>query len=343
MTSRLFLVLLGCVLANAQADAPATYQRRESFDTSPSNWRQAVRGQYYGYAITKLTGGTAAAGGYFVPTTAFNFYGDLYLSGAFDRSNSFSASGKLALPRTSGTPPYVATAYLAHFSKNGGKFVQVVGIALTGSTPTSVVATPIIQFSNGAAYEGDPITVNTTTKASGPLAWSYTWTPGGGVDGAGRLTISIGSATALLDLPSSSSGSNFSLDAFGLFQPPFSAPDSNTFLELYAGDVSYTAFPGKAPKLRVVEPKNNTPGEIIVGDGIVYFSGTAQTHLGNKVAAVRYRVIHNGKRGRWHSAKGTTSWTANVRVPSGISTVEFLARSDSGLTKTVTRKVHNYF
>jgi hypothetical protein len=338
MTSRLFLVLLGCVLANAQADAPATYQRRESFDSNPANWRQAVRGQYYGYAITKLTGGVGAAGGYFVPTTAFNFYGDLYLSGAFGRSNSFSASGKLALPRTSGTPPYVATAYLAHFSKNGGKFVQVVGIALTGSTPTSVIATPIIQFSNGAAYEGDAITVNTTTKDSGPLTWSYTWTPGGGVDGAGRLTISIGNATALLDLPSSSGGSNFSLDAFGLFQPPFSAPDSNTFLELYAGDVTYTAFPGKAPKLTVSAPKT-----ITTSANPITITGTAKTHLGNKVASVRYRVIHNGKAGRLRSAKGTTSWTANVRLPGGVSTIEFIARSDSGLTKTVTRKVLNTF
>ena len=102
-------------------------------------------------------------------------------------------------------------------------------------------------------------------------------------------------------------------------------------------------FIAAAPKLRVVEPKYNTPGELIVGADAVVFTGTAQTHLGNKVAAVRYRVIHNGKRGRWHSAKGTTSWTANVRVPTGISTIEFLARSDSGLTKTVTRKVHNYF
>jgi hypothetical protein len=341
MNSRALLVVFGCSLASAFADSAATtYQRTESFDTKPRNWHLGTPTQFYGYTATHILGGTGAAGGYLMPTTSFNYYGDTYLSGAVDRTTPLSASGRLVLRRTSGTPPYVASGYLAHFNKQGGKFIQVVGIALTGSTSTTVVATPILQFSNGGAYEGDAITL---TVGNDPVSWSYQWTPGGGPDGCGELAITIDNASAVLDLPSDSVGSNYSLNAFGLFQPPFSSPDSNTFLELYAGNLKYTALPGKPPTLHVLEPKNNTPGEIIVGDGVVAFSGTAKTHLGNKVAAIRYRVIHNGKRGRLRSAKGTTSWTANVRVPSGISTIEFTARSDSGLTRTVKRKVQNFF
>ncbi len=133
-----------------------------------------------------------------------------------------------------------------------------------------------------AAYEGDAITVNTTTRESGRSPGATHWTPGGGVDGAGRLTITVGSATALLDLPSSRAARIFRSDAFAFFQPPFSAPDLNTFLELYAGDVTYTAFPGKAPKLTVSAPKTITA----TGNPIT-ITGTAQTHLATWGASVR--------------------------------------------------------
>lgn len=331
MTSRLFLVLLGCLAANVHADTAATYQRTESFGVQPQNWRVNVRGLDYGYLTTKIAGGTGAAGGHFVPTTAFNYYADIFLGGALFRTTPLSASGQFVPRHVTSQPLYVATTYIGHFGHLLDGFINVIGIALTGADASTIIATPIVQFSNGQAYQGDPISI---TLGDALVNWSYKWTPGGGADGQGELVITVGGVSSTLDLDSSTVGYVCSLDSYGLFQPPFSAPDSSTFLELYEGATSYTAYTGNPPKLRV-----NAPKTITTSAAIVTLTGTTSIKTGYKVKAVRYRVIHNGRISSPRSAKGTASWTTNIHVPSGSSRIQIIARSDSGAERVVERKV----
>jgi len=325
------LLLLGCFATSVCAETAATYQRTESFAVQPKNWRMNVRGLEYGYLTTKIAGGTGAAGGHLVPTTAFNYYADIFLGGALFRTTPLSASGQFVPRHVTSQPLYVATAYLGHFGHLLDGFINTIGIALTGSDASTIIATPIVQFSNGQAYEGDPISI---TLGDQLVNWSYNWTPNGGSDGQGELTIAVGGVSSTLDLPSESAGYVCSLDSFGLFQPPFSAPDSSTSLELYEGATSYTAYSGNPPKLRV-----NAPKTITTSATTVTLTGTTSIQMGYKVKAVRYRVIHNGRISSPRSANGTTSWTANIHVPAGSSTIQIIARSDSGEERVVERKV----
>ncbi|MBM4467808.1 MAG: hypothetical protein FJ014_20035, partial [Chloroflexi bacterium] len=66
-----------------------------------------------------------------------------------------------------------------------------------------------------------------------------------------------------------------------------------------------------------------TPGQVI-GTGLQTVAGTASDGTGSGVASVEYSVDGGNT---WHQASGTMNWTANVDVPTGISTLELLARA----------------
>ena len=328
---RAILVLLVFVMMDARA-ASATYSRSQNFATDPTNWRQSQKNLFYGYTRTMATGGKGAAGGLFIPSTVFNYYADIYLGGSLDRSTPISASGVLDLSQTSGQPAYTTSSYVGHFRQSlTSNFINFVGFAITGSTGNTVLATAVVEFSDGTAYAGSPVTL---TIGQGLVNWSYEWSPTGGITGQGTLSAEFGGATSFLRIPASAAGSNFGLNAFGLFQPPYSAPDGNSFLQMFVGNPAYTALPGNPPRLRV-----HGPSKIVTHSDVIGLSGTAQVQRGYSITAVRYRLIRNGKFGATRWARGTTNWTAAIHVPMGSSKIQIIARTDSGLTNVAERRV----
>lgn len=331
MSLRVCLVLLsGWVVSSAGAQE--VYQRGENFNDEPANWEVRPLQQFYGYQRTTVTGGTAAAGGFLLPKQSLNYYADVFLNGALQRNDAVSASGRLALRRTSGEPPYRDTAYIGHFGRNDEPYLNSLGIALVGESATTLLASPVIQFADGNAYIGGSIRL--TVSTADYVTWSYSWIPGGGTQGVGTLIVKIGDRSATLNLPKASEGSDFFLNSFGLYQPAFIAPNSNTFVELYIGKLAYTAFAGNTPTVRVKAPKRVTTSL-----ATVTLRGTASVGKGNRIVTVRARVIRGGKAGSYRAAKGKTNWTVEVRVPPGASRVQIQVRTDSGRTRTVERRV----
>jgi len=330
MTFRAILVLLGCVLAGAHA-ASDTYQRFEAFQTPPKNWRYFNPNQGFGYFPTGGTDGEA--GGFFFPKTYTAYYADTSLNGTFHRGTPITAGGKIRLDEISFDPNYTNSVYIAHFRKGSTKsmFVNIIGMALTGTNQSTIDIAPIVQFSNGNAFVGRSIEVPVDSKVHD---WSYTWTPTGGADGIGILDITIDTDTVSLTMGMSSAGLDYSIDSFGLYQPAFSAPNSNSYFVVFTKKLGYTAFVGSAPKIHVKGPKN-----IQASSSPVALAGTTHTTIGNRVTAVRYRVIHNGKTSRYKAASGTDRWTANVHVSSGSSRIEITAYGDNGLKTTAVRNV----
>jgi hypothetical protein len=331
MKLRHLLPLIG-LLALADFASAQTYTRSEKFAESPSNWRPSRTGQLFGYDNRNFFGGRGCAGGLLQPTTFFNFYGDLFLNGALGRSTPLSASGQILISRTSGTPPYATTAYIAHFAQSANPFVQVLGLALSGAENDSLTACAIIQFADGNAFVGKPVRVRVNPDRI--LNWSYEWDPTGGPKGAGQLRVSVGSAKTVLALDDRADGSDFALDSFGLFQPSFQQPDSRSFLELFIDDVSYTARVGRAPSLRIRGPRT-----LRTNDATLTIRGTTKVDLGSRVTRVRYQLIRNGRPTRFRTADGTAQWTLQTQIPRGTSRVKVLARSDDGTATTKTRRI----
>lgn len=330
MKFRAVFCSLVCLLTALPAHS-AVYQRGERFKTSPKNWKKSLSTLFYGQEVTGITGNKGAAGGIFQPIPRFNYYADLYLGGKFVRDSAVSANGRLVLQRISTVPPYDATIYIGHFArKKVGNIIQVVGIAMTGSGG-SVICEPVVEFTDGTAFVGESFSV----PVAGPsriLEWSYSWNPQAGRFGYGQLEIQVENRTSQLDIPQP--GLNLFLDAFGIFQPPFNTVNAASFLQMYVGDVSYTAFVGNPPRLKVKGKRH-----LRTQDSTVTVRGRAKVDLGNRVKVVRYRVNRDGSKGRFKKAEGTDSWKARVRVPKGSSQIEILARSDSGLVTKTTRKV----
>lgn len=332
MTVRAALVLLGLLVVNEAKSAGTLYMRGEQFAESPRNWKQTYSTQFYGWEPTRVTGGTGAAGGILRPVRYFNRYADVFLGGVLGRDTAFSASGRVALQRASGRPPFVTTAYVGHFSQRFNRYVQCVGIAFNGAGEGIVECQAALQFSDGTAYVGAPFTLPVSRGAES-LKWSYEWDPTGGKPGNGRLTAKVNGIASILDLPGGETGT-FSLDALGLFQPYFGEPNSNSFLQMYIGDLAYTAFTGTPPEVKIRGPRT-----IRTSDSTVDLRGGAQVSMGNRIVKVRYRVHRSGKPTRYRNAKGDRKWSASVRVPKGTSRIEVLARSDSGLAGTSEVKV----
>lgn len=329
MTFRAILVLLGSVLATAHA-APDTYQRAEAFQSPPKNWRYFNPNQGFGYFPTGDSSGLA--GGFFFPKTYTAYYADTSLKGAFHRSTPITATGRIRLDELSFDPNYTNSVYVAHFrmGSTNDMFVNILGMSLTGSNHGTVYCRPVVQFSNGNAYLGGTITLPVDSKTVG---WSYVWTPDTG-GGLGQLVVTIDAITSTLTLPASSSGLDYALDSFGLYQPAFVQPNSNSFLLFFIHKLGYTAFVGGPPSLHVKGPKN-----LSATSSQVNLAGTTHIGIGNRVTAVRYRVIRNKKAGRYKAATGIDNWSASVHVPTGSSSIEVTAVGDNGLTKTVRRNV----
>lgn len=327
MIVRAALVLLGCFVAGVANAAPVPYMRGEQFADSPRNWKPTYSTQFYGWEPTRVTGGTGAAGGILRPVRYFNRYADVFLGGALDRNMPFSASGRVALLRASGRPPFVTTAYVGHFSQRFNRYVQCVGIAFNGAGEGAVECQAVLEFSDGTAYVGAPF-VLPVSRAGNPLKWSYEWNPTGGKRGNGRLVAKVNGIASILDVPEGETGT-FSLDAFGLFQPYFGEPNSNSFLQMYIGGLAYTAFIGDAPVVKIRGPRT-----IRTTESTIDLRGGASVSMGNRIVKVRYRIHRGGKPTRYRNAEGDRKWSASVRVPKGSSRIEVLARSDSGLAGT---------
>ncbi len=330
MTFRAILVLLGCALAAAHA-ASDTYQRFEAFDSAPKNWRYFNPNQGYGYFPTSDSSGEA--GGFFFPKTYTSYYADTSLNGTFHRSTPIRADGFITLNELSFDPNYTNTAYVAHFRKGSTKdmFVNILGISLTGDNHGNVLCAPIVQFSNGDAFLGKAFSLQVNAKLR---HWSYTWDPTGGAGQLGLLTITIGKYTSTLTLGVATQGLDYSLDSFGLYQPAFAQPNSNSFFTFFISQPGYTAFVGSGPTIKVKGPKN-----IVATASPVALAGTTHIPIGNRVTIVRYRVVHAGKTRHSKKATGTSHWTAKVKVPAGSSRIEVTAYGDNGLTKTISRNV----
>ncbi|MGC1481457.1 MAG: hypothetical protein WA771_13220 [Chthoniobacterales bacterium] len=334
MTLR-FIAAFLLSLSLSPAASAATYQRAENFAERPPNWRPSRANQTYGFSDTRVfrsTGGPGGAGGLFSPTRFFNYYGDTFLNGSFTRNQPLSASGRIALSRNSARPPYVGTTYVAHFAQSTRPFIQVVGMAISGSGTSSVNVCAIIQFANGQADVGKPVQVR--LDQSRTLSWSYDWNPNGGEQGLGVLTVRAGQAKATLSLDRSSDGGAFAVDSFGLFQPPFPSPNSNSFIQLFIGQVDYSAMVGNPPALRINAPRN-----IRARKSEIRVNGSARVAKGNRVVRVRYRLKEGNKSRRFRTADGTKRWSFQIRVPRGRSRLEVLARSDDGTVTTKTRTI----
>jgi hypothetical protein len=338
MIFRATLALLAFALPGslALAAGAATYDRGENFSTRPDNWTYFHPNQFYGYQAPTHEGGSGSAGGLFLPKTYFNYFADTHLNGTLTRGTTISASGRIHLQRISAVPPYTNTTYICHFSRGTNGYINTIGIALTGYNDSNVVATAILEFSNGSAFIGNSVGLPVATSTP-QTDWTYTWDPTGGTQGFGALTVTIGGAnggTSTINLTKTSAGLDFALNSFGLFQPPFVAPNSNTYLEFNISRIAYTALQGNAPKLKV-----KGPHKIQTSVAKVAIKGTTHTSVGNRVTTVRYRVVKNGNAGSYHKAKGTTNWNAKVKVPTGGSRIEIEATGDNGLTTTVSRDV----
>ncbi len=331
MTFRAILALLGCALATAHA-AVETYQRAQLFESPPKNWRYFNPNQGYGYYPSD-NGTTGFAGGFFFPKTYTSYYADTALNGAFHRGTPLSASGKIHVDELSFAPNYTNTVYVGHFRKGSTRamFVNILGMAITGNNDGTVSCAPIVQFSNGSAYVGTGITVPVNAK---PLPWSYDWDPQGGVTGLGLLTLAVGDETTTLTVSVSSTDLDYALDSFGLYQPAFVQPNSNSYFLFFINKVAYTALLGPSPKIHVKGPKT-----IHTSISPINLAGTAHTVVGNRVTSVRYRIVRNGKTGHYKAASGKDHWTARVRVPTGSSRIEITAFSDNGLSTTARRNV----
>lgn len=328
MIVRVFLVLFIVLLGNAAA--AETYLRGQGFATMPTNWRQSSVAQFYGYERTRITGGTGAAGGLFLPGPGFNFYGDLFLGGSLQRGTSIYAQGNLALKRASAEPPYVTTTYIGHFGLPVGSFIDTVGLALIGDGSAFIHAAAIVEFSNGNAYVGNWVSL---PIGRGFVEWDYSWNPSGG-RGYGDLVVRIGNLVSSLNVPASAGSSNFALNAFGLFQPPFARANSNSFLWAYAGKLAYTANKGQPPRLHVRGP-TRIPSSAV---GARY-RGTSSASEGYRVRSVRYRIKHNGRTSVFRTVKGKANWSADIRMPRGVSRIEFVATTDAGRSRRVERRV----
>lgn len=328
MISRATIVVFGCLLTSAVHAAPDLYVRGEQFAEPPRNWRQTFPTQFYGWEPTNVTGGRGAAGGLLLPTRYLNRYADLFLNGALDRNMPFSSGGQVALLRASGRPPFITTAYVGHFSQRFNRYVNTVGVAFNGVGADVVECQAVIQFADGTAFVGESFQLALSRDARS-MKWSCDWDPTGGKPGRGRLTVKVNGNPSIIDVPASADGRDFALDAFGIFQPYFGAPDSNSFLQMYIGGLAYTAFAGTPPVVKIRGPRRITTAQAVVD-----LRGATNVSMGNRVAKVRYRVHRAGKPTRYRNATGTDKWTAAIRVPRGNSRIEILARSDSGLVGT---------
>jgi hypothetical protein len=331
MTFRATLVFLGFALAVVHA-APDTYQRSEAFKTRPKNWRYFNPNQGYGFFPTG-TSGQGEAGGFFFPKTYTSYYADTYLNGTLYRSTPLSASGQITLSELSFNPNYTNSAYIGHFRKGSTKdmFVNIVGMALTGNNQGDILCAPVVQFSNGDAFVGKSIKLPVSTT---PLDWSYSWDPTGGAQGLGFLTVEIGGATTTLTMGVASAGDDYAFDAFGLYQPAFVGPNSNSYFVFFIEKLGYTALTGPGPSIKI-----NAPQQITTSTSPLPLTGKAKIPFANRVTAVRYRVVQGGKVGRYKTAVGTKNWSASIRIPGGASRIEVTAVGDNGRTATSTRNV----
>ncbi len=331
MKIRCLLPLLG-LLVIADSIPAQTYTRSEAFSEPPKNWLPSRANPLFGFVTPSPIGPNGAAGGIFQPTTFFNYYGDLFLNGTLGRDQTLTASGEVLINNTSGTPPYVTTVYVGHFAQSASPFVQVLGFAISGAEGNSVTVCAIIQFADGAAFVGKPISVSVNPNRV--LNWSYDWNPTGGPKGVGQLSVRVGTRRAFVNLDKTSDGSDFALDSFGLFQPAFTLPDSRSFLEFFVDDLSYTAFVGRPPTLRIRGPK-----VLQTNDRSITIRGTSKVARGNEITRVRYQLVRDGRTSRFRTAKGTRQWKFTANVPRGASSVKITARSDDGATTTKRQKI----
>lgn len=321
---RRVLLVLAAIAATAGADT-ATYLRSQAFgDGPPRSWRYYHPNQGFGFFPTNASG-AGEAGGFFFPKGFTAYYADFFLNGALGRATPLSARGSIRLDEVSFDPGYSTSVYVGHFRKGStdAMFVNIVGLALTGNDSSSILASPVVQFSNGRAFVGDSIKLPVN---SAPASWSYQWTPGSGAFGFGTLTITIANQSSTLVLDNQSSGLDFALDAFGLYQPAFQSPNTASYFTFFIDNLKYSALQGPAPRISVKGPR-----KVVTSSSKVTFSGTTDAaSVGNTIRTVRYRVVHNGRPGHYRTAKGTTRWTATFTVPPGGSTIEFQAIGDNG-------------
>jgi len=320
------LLALAALAVMARADT-GIYQRFQPFnDGPPRNWRYLHPNQGFGFFPTNASG-AGEAGGFFFPKTFTAYYADTVLNGTFGRGTPLSASGTIRLDEVSFNPGYTTSVYVGHVRKGDtntdGLFVNIVGMALTGTDGSAILVSPVVQFSDGSAFLGDSIKLPVNSV---PATWSYQWSPGAGTFGLGTLTVTIDDQSSTLVLDRSSGGLDYTLNAFGLYQPAFTSPNSSSYFTFFIDKLHYTAFDGPAPKMTVKGPER-----VVTPSSPVAFTGTTDAvSLGNTVTLVRYRVTHNGRTGRYKAATGTTRWTAEVTVPRGTSTIEFQAVGDNG-------------
>ena len=324
------LLAIATMVAHAASD---TYLRQQDFTGGPPrNWGYFHPNQGFGFFPTNANG-DGVAGGFFFPKTYTSYYADKNLNGFFNRGTPLSASGTITLDELSFDPNYTNTVYIAHVRQGStnGTFVNILGISLTGNNQGDILCAPIIQFSDGSAFLGSALKIPVNSI---PMNWSYTWDPSGGAQSLGLLTVTMGDATTTLTMGRLSGGIDYTLDSFGLYQPAFVQPNSNSYVTLFIDDLSYTAFNGPAPKLRIKSPQR-----ITASASSITISGTAKVAIGNRIKAVRYRIVRNGKIGRYRNAAGNEKWTATVRVPVGTSRLDIRAVSDSGLATEAHRTV----
>lgn len=333
MIVRVLLALSAVLFGDVRA-AESTYVRAQNFESLPDNWIQSSPAQFYGYERTRIVGLTGAAGGLFQPGAGFNNYADYYLGGAFSRGTFLYAEGRLALKRASAQPPYRTTTYVGYFGRPVKSAIETVGFALIGHGEDKVYAAAVVQYSNGEAFSGNWVSL--PVGKGDYLGWKYFWNPTGG-HGYGSLVVQIGSRNTSLYIPPSASAYDFSVNAFGLFQPSFVDANANSFLWAYVGALAYTAGVGEPPKLRV-----NRPRSFSVTATDISFHGTASLNIpGYRLKSVSYRTIYDGRTSARRPVRGLKKWNCRIRVKTGLTRIRFYATSDSGATRTIERRVSN--
>ena len=236
---------------NVSFTAPIVGQlKHETFDSAASvaatTWVGHDNHDYgnsFGFSNTDETGGASPegeAGGVFSRSSGYSYYADTHLGAVFTRNTPIYASGEMDISSINNPN---AGWFISHFHEADAQQGSV-GAVIMEDTATTLRILPGIRFSDGSWAQGTTLTL--TRLPDSDRIWNYFWDPTGGVEGKGRLRLSIdgpGGGISILDLTSAHDGKDFALDAFGLWTNVAPDPNPNLTMTAFIDNVYYSAIP----------------------------------------------------------------------------------------------------
>jgi len=245
MKTKGFLTMLvaGLLIVAATRSGSAMILATNNFDTDP-NWTgngNTSGGANYGFSVgTSNAGGSPGeVGGLFTRRASENHYADIFMSGVgnenFTYNHPIQASGKVVLTSQSG---FNNNILLGH--RSSGSDFSFMGLMVAESSATHNRYFALIQADDGTAYLGGPLLVPVGSIED----FSYSYDPLGGVNGLGRLTLSIiGATTGTLTVDVSAAmraGDPVFLNAFGIGTPNTFSDDANNQANVFFDNAIYS-------------------------------------------------------------------------------------------------------